>query len=692
MVGAKTMPARRGTAKRFLAMLVAFCMAANLCAPGMVAWAAQGSANTSTTQEGAVAMSVYVKYADDAAFGSAAKTFTQDELSALATTNEMAAYQAYHQYQGLKVYVTQNYVTLANLFKAANVSVASDDSITVTTSDNYSDVPTFTWAQACAGMWYPAATQTDFSQSGAVAVEPSIALTSAEAVVAGNDSEDTANIAIRSASDDDCPRLLLGVEPSEFSPYGNMLSNRLAKSVNALYITRAQNNPNPAPAEVDKTALGEAIAAAKASAAAVKVSADGSEYTSDIKWVTKAEMDAFEAAISAAQAVMDDVDETQAGVNSAVGTLNAAVGVFEAAQKAGTKPSAPDPGPNPSPDPDPDPVDPGKEVPLKNVERIAGDESVDTAAAISKATFTTASTVVVATKDGFADAMSATGLAGLKGAPILLTEKDKLSAATQEEVLRLGATEAYVIGGTAVVSDAAEAQLKALLGDGGTVTRIAGNEAEDTAALCAQALASLGAPSGRAIVASSYSFQDALSISSFAYKHQVPILLQSGYSENAQGRHLSQGGVALLTSGYYKDATVYVPGGYGAVSYESCEGTLGAHSFVRMYGNTAYDTSNEIAKFMVSNGFLSADNSIVACGATAAGGTDALAGAAMAGVKGAALVLANGNSAMEAIDTTTIDGFIAAQKASIRKAYALGGNYVMPVGVLAKIDAYISVN
>lgn len=93
------------------------------------------------------------------------------------------------------------------------------------------------------------------------------------------------------------------------------------------------------------------------------------------------------------------------------------------------------------------------------VERLAGEYSDETAAAISSETFSSSEWVVLARNDDFADAMSATGLAGALECPIILTNRDGLTPAATAEIQRLGATHAYVIGGPGAMPGNFEAQL-----------------------------------------------------------------------------------------------------------------------------------------------------------------------------------------------------------------------------------------
>ncbi len=315
-----------------------------------------------------------------------------------------------------------------------------------------------------------------------------------------------------------------------------------------------------------------------------------------------------------------------------------------------------------------------------SVRRVSqGSDAADTAAAVSSATFSRATYAVLARNDDFADSMSATGLAGALDAPILLTTRGYLSPSTSAELRRLGVSTVYMIGGEAVLPAASiEPGLRAA---GVTnIRRVFGSSASDTSLECAKMIASLNAQSSasmdKVIMATPTSFEDAISMSGFAYAYRVPILLQS---EGASAHERSLSGAARsFLSNHCPTATIFVPGGVNAVSWESAEGTFG-RSVVRLTeGSTAYDTSNYIANYMVGSGYLDAKTVTVACGATGAKGLDGLAGGALAGKAKGVVLLMNGNDALGPVDNTVVDGFIAKHSSQIVRVNAIGGKVVMP--------------
>ena len=109
------------------------------------------------------------------------------------------------------------------------------------------------------------------------------------------------------------------------------------------------------------------------------------------------------------------------------------------------------------------------------VKRIAGDNRCDTAAKTASEGFPDgSSSVIVASCESWPDALAASGLAGLLECPIVLTASDQLSNEAADAITSLGASDVYVVGGTAAVSAKAYKQIEAL--EGVTATRLAGKD------------------------------------------------------------------------------------------------------------------------------------------------------------------------------------------------------------------------
>ena len=154
------------------------------------------------------------------------------------------------------------------------------------------------------------------------------------------------------------------------------------------------------------------------------------------------------------------------------------------------------------------------------VSRVAGADRYDTAARVSAASFTSASTVFVANGSAVADALAGAPAAHKAGAPLLLVTAGGVPSSTAAEIRRLGATRAVILGGSGAVGSGAESQLRALVG---SVSRIAGNDRYLTSATISSQTFSAGV--GAAYVASGLNYADALAGGPVAALAPGPILL-----------------------------------------------------------------------------------------------------------------------------------------------------------------------
>ncbi|MFC4713038.1 cell wall-binding repeat-containing protein [Planococcus dechangensis] len=163
-------------------------------------------------------------------------------------------------------------------------------------------------------------------------------------------------------------------------------------------------------------------------------------------------------------------------------------------------------------------IEPYEERRINQV-RLSGANRYETAIAVSKQGWESADTVVIARGDQYADALTAAPLADQNDAPILLTRSGGLAAGVAEEIERLGAENAIVLGGTLAVSNDVVAQLETL---GLDVERIGGQTRYDTSVAIA---AELETDATDAVVVSGLNFPDALSAGSYAAVNDKPILL-----------------------------------------------------------------------------------------------------------------------------------------------------------------------
>ncbi|MDY2625268.1 MAG: cell wall-binding repeat-containing protein, partial [Coriobacteriales bacterium] len=292
-----------------------------------------------------------------------------------------------------------------------------------------------------------------------------------------------------------------------------------------------------------------------------------------------------------------------------------------------------------------------------------------TAAAIAKRAYgdEKSECVVIARDDAYYDALSGAGLAGLLGAPILLTGTSELSGACRDAIASLGATKAVILGGPNAVSEGVRGELADLLGGSEHVERVAGDDVYGTSMACTRYLLDNGGSQRYAIACNPTSFADAVSISGWAYANKAPVMLQT-WGDTAAERGFDAEAASVIAG-----RELIVCGGKLAVSDESVSG-LGAERVTRLGGDTIYDTSRTIAEWELGPG-MSASDVAVASSIYDFNGVDALAASALAGRRGGVVLLAQSNPDYDEPGESTdmALSFIKGRKDKIRNVYVLGG-------------------
>ncbi|MBE0476775.1 MAG: cell wall-binding repeat-containing protein [Coriobacteriia bacterium] len=223
--------------------------------------------------------------------------------------------------------------------------------------------------------------------------------------------------------------------------------------------------------------------------------------------------------------------------------------------------------------------------------RLAGADRTKTSVRVSRKSFPNgAQTVVVASGETFPDALVAGPLAVALDAPILLTPRTRLPSALADEIARLGARKAVVVGGGPAVDSSVARRLDSLRGV--SVERIAGRDRYETAAKVAVRLRALSGRPDRVFVASGEGFADALSAGPLAAAEGAPILLT---------RPSSLPGVTREAVAASRAGSTLVVGGSAAVS-ESVLRRLPSPR--RVGGRDRYETSRLLAELALAEGFL----------------------------------------------------------------------------------------
>ena len=211
------------------------------------------------------------------------------------------------------------------------------------------------------------------------------------------------------------------------------------------------------------------------------------------------------------------------------------------------------------------------------VSRLSGETRFSTAVSISQEGWESSDTVFIANGLEFADALAGVPLAEEMDAPVLLSREDSIDPVVVEEIERLGASKAVILGGPNTVSAEVEAGLDQL---GLSVERLSGDTRFDTAQVIADRLNEM-TESNTAVLTNGLEFADALSIAPFAATEDMPIYL-------TRGGELEEDISAALAEYDH----VYVIGGPNAVSDEAFN-ALPVNA-TRLAGDTRFTTNLSI--------------------------------------------------------------------------------------------------
>ncbi|MCL2504496.1 MAG: cell wall-binding repeat-containing protein, partial [Coriobacteriia bacterium] len=307
--------------------------------------------------------------------------------------------------------------------------------------------------------------------------------------------------------------------------------------------------------------------------------------------------------------------------------------------------------------------------------RVYGADRYETGLDASRRNFNKAEAVIIATGANYADALSASALAGSLKAPLLLTKPDTLSPGVLGEIKRLEAKKAYIMGSTAAVSQGVEASLK----DAGlNIERIGGPDRYATSAEVAKKVAVLEGPgfAKKVLLARGDDFADGLSGSPLAYINKIPVLL-------TRPTALSTYASDVIIGLEVRDVTVL--GSTAAVSAgveDSVRGIDTSPTVRRVAGANRYETAQEIATYAFTNSLATKRFLGVATGQNF---PDALTGGVATGERGGVLILTT-NSTLSSNWLSYLPSTYAGIKPDIQ---VYGGSNVVTDGVMSTLQGLL---
>jgi putative cell wall-binding protein len=317
-------------------------------------------------------------------------------------------------------------------------------------------------------------------------------------------------------------------------------------------------------------------------------------------------------------------------------------------------------------------------VPVPTVDRVSGQTRVETAVALS-AQRTSARTVIVTPSASPAESLVSAPLAGLLGAPVLLTRREGLEPSVAEEVRRLGAVNAYVVGRRDQLAEQVVTDLRAAGVQ--NVARLFGLDAPGLSAVVARELRSYPQINwtDRVLLALgeaddvNRTWPDALSAGALAAHRRDPILL-TGSDE------LPPDVAEVLTE--LRPSLVQIVGGTAAIREAVADQVAAAAgrgvTIERLSGRTRYETSLAVAQEAVASG-LDAPAVWLATGRNF---PDALAAGPAAARHRAPLLLIDGE---QTGGSPTVEAWLLDSQSSVRRATVVGGEAVIRGDVLTAL-------
>lgn len=307
------------------------------------------------------------------------------------------------------------------------------------------------------------------------------------------------------------------------------------------------------------------------------------------------------------------------------------------------------------------------------VQRTAGEDRIATALAASRDYRDQATDALLATANGYADALAATSFAATLDAPLLLTGRDELHPSVVSELQRLRVETVWVVGGAQVLSPAVDDALRI---HGFAVRRLAGDDrystardiaAESTPPLTGEVVLALGEhpEPGRA-------WPDALAADALAASpDRVPVALtQQDWMPPQTEEALSR-----------LDArSVLVLGGEAAIrpAVEERLRALG-YRVQRVSGDSRYDTSVALATMALER---FPEGKLPVVFASGQDYPDALSAGALASEVGGPLVLVPRDDL-----TTGVEEFLRAHADRWKRGIVVGGAAAVGDFVITQIEA-----
>lgn len=295
------------------------------------------------------------------------------------------------------------------------------------------------------------------------------------------------------------------------------------------------------------------------------------------------------------------------------------------------------------------------------IEEYSGKDRFEVSYEVARTAFPSGSSnVIIAGEDGWADALSATSLAGMMDCPVILVPSKGISVEARQLLNDLRVTNAVIVGGPKTVSDKVMSELDSM---GISARRIGGADRYEVSSNIFKYCSGKWS-SDFAIVATGTVFSDALSASSLAYANKAPVLLvdgSKGFSADESSRIKDAVASGEISGFLIVGGRISVPENIASLlrSYTS--------NVQRIDGADRYEVSSSLAEWSVEHGYLTWDIPAFTSGNVP---FDALSGCSLQGKRRGVILLVNSTS------DSTVSAML--QSGAKRVAFLGGSDSISP--------------
>lgn len=221
----------------------------------------------------------------------------------------------------------------------------------------------------------------------------------------------------------------------------------------------------------------------------------------------------------------------------------------------------------------------------KKISRVAGEDRIHTSIEVSKKYFKKSENVIIVDSKNQVDSLLASSLSKEYSSPILMVNGSD-TAKINEEIARLGARKAIIVGGENSVKPSVESDLSKRM----YVERISGKNRYETSIAISNMILEKNSEK-KIVIASAKNMPDSMSSGVISSHDGSPILLVDTSSEGKK---------VIDYANSSKVDNVVIVGGQGSVG-KSIEKSLSKKSPVRLEGRDRYETSVIVANSVYKN-------------------------------------------------------------------------------------------